>query len=159
MIEMTKTDQPPAPQHRPDRSDLSNQSTSTNIIDQTVETLANTTTTPTKFMSKDDDPPAIAVACMAIFSFAFIVTWIYCAVFLKRDTVAFNENSKAFEELKYEMQHSKETVTQTLTAVIHETAEVTKEGYIERITETVTQTVDNHLPTDAWVTKIGNARD
>lgn len=97
---------------------------------------------------------------------------IYCATSLKRDVAAFKENSKVLEEVKYEMQHTKETVTATVTAIIHETAEitrdgyvekitetVTKDGYVEKITQTVTQTVDNYLPTgDSWVTKIGDAR-
>ncbi|KAG9853914.1 hypothetical protein KCU98_g5550, partial [Aureobasidium melanogenum] len=151
---------PSRPLQRPDRLELTNQSTSTTInIGQAAQTRApetpdNTTTTNTT-KSKNDEPGPCFVACMMAFFLAFIITWIYCAVFLKRDTDAFKENSKFFEELKYEMSRTKKTVTATLTAVIRES----KATVTEAVTKTITQTV-NGVPSarDVWVTSIGNAR-
>lgn len=150
---------PSRPLQRPDRLELTNQSTTINI-GHAAEPLANTTPTPTHPKSKDDDPGTCFMICMSAFCLTFIITWIYIAVFLTHDSEAFDKNSKTLEEVKYEMQHSKETVTQIVTAVIHETAEVTKEGHIEKVTETVAQTVNGYLPTgDAWMTRIRNDRE
>ncbi|KAH0361203.1 hypothetical protein KCU65_g8917, partial [Aureobasidium melanogenum] len=153
---------PSRPLQRPDRLELTNQSTSTTInIGQTApaQTQAqasqapeNTTTEPTKSKKKDGDPPDGVIVCTVIFCLVFMITWIYIAVFLKRDTDAFKENSKAFEELRYEMSQTKKTVTATLTAVIRESSATVT----EKVTETVTQTI---MPTaDAWVTSVRKVR-
>lgn len=152
---------PSRPLQRPDRLELTNQSTSTTInISQAAQTQAPETpdnTTPTT--TKKSDKPDTCDKMIGLFFFGFfvalLVTMIYSASFLKRDSDTFKENSKAFEELRYEMSQTKKTFTATLTAVIRESpATVT-----EAVTETVTQTVNGVLSArDVWVTSIGTAR-
>ncbi|KAG9520714.1 hypothetical protein KCV07_g4071, partial [Aureobasidium melanogenum] len=144
---------PSRPLQRPDRLELTDQPTTINI-GQSTETPNNTKTTPTKNSNKED-------TCATVFGLVFcstfaalLITMVYCAVFLRRDAAAFNENSRALKELKYEMSHTKETVTQTLTAVIRESAVTVTEA----VTKTVTQTVNGvHSARDVWVTSIKNA--
>ncbi|KAH0354517.1 hypothetical protein KCU81_g1465, partial [Aureobasidium melanogenum] len=91
---------PSRPLERPNRLQPTDQPTTIDI-GEAAGTLANTTTEPTKSKFKDgDDPPDSFFACMGAFMLAFIITWIYIAVVLKRDTDAFKENSGVLKDLQ-----------------------------------------------------------
>ncbi|KAG9944135.1 hypothetical protein KCU85_g8159, partial [Aureobasidium melanogenum] len=152
---------PSRPLQRPDRLELTNQSTSTTINigqagqTQTPETPDNTTTEPTKKPHRPDACDKMIGLFFFSFFVALLVTMIYSASSLKRDSDAFKENSRVLEELRYEMSQTKKTVTATLTAVIRES----KATVTEKVTETITQTVNGALPArDVWVTSTGSAR-
>ncbi|KAG9754019.1 hypothetical protein KCU73_g5751, partial [Aureobasidium melanogenum] len=154
---------PSRPLQRPDRLELTNQSTTINIGQaaqtQAPETPDNTTPTPTNKSGQGDTCDGVIALFLFCFFAALLITMVYSAVFLRRDSAAFNENSRALKELKYEMSHTKETVTATLTAVIRESKATVTKGITEKVTETVTQTVNGLLSArDVWVTSYGNAR-
>ncbi|KAH0027272.1 hypothetical protein KCU78_g4022, partial [Aureobasidium melanogenum] len=154
---------PSRPLQRPDCLELTNQSTTINIGQaaqtQAPETPDNTTPIPTKKSGKGDTCDGVIALFFFCFFAALLITMVYSALFLRRDSAAFNENSRALKNLKYEMSHTKKTVTQTLTAVIRESAVTVTKGITEKVTETVTQTVNGGPSArDVWMTSIGNAR-
>ncbi|KAG9700246.1 hypothetical protein KCU95_g802, partial [Aureobasidium melanogenum] len=154
---------PSRPLQRPDRLELTNQSTSTTInIGQAAQTQTqapgtpdNTTTESTKKFHKPDTCDKMIGLFFFSFFVALLITMIYSASFLKRDSDAFKENSRVYEELRHEMSQTQKTVTATLTAVIRES----KATVTEMVTETITQTVNGALSArDVWVTSTGSAR-
>ena len=125
---------PSRPHQRPDRLELTNQSTTINIGRSCPrdEESGNTSTTPTKDLESDACSQFIGGIFLVSFLCMF-VTMVCTAVFLNESSAALKDNSRYFDR----MYSSKTTVTQTVT----KTVGTVTQGYVERVTETITQLV------------------